>query len=136
MAFSSGHSWTIHLDIGNGPSNHKINRQAMTTQIGHRISELWDAFMSSGEIKCRIQPEIYIELRKEVSTRGGASHTAVLINAHVKMKGRGYLLPTQMPLSSATPEECESLVLEMIERLRKVARTYKENEDLKVEGYN
>jgi hypothetical protein len=62
------------------------------------------------------------------------AHDAVLINAHVTMRGRRYLLPTQTPLSSACPKECETLVLQMIKRLRRVAKHHTDDE-LKIEEH-
>lgn len=107
----------------------------MKTMVRKSLSDGWDKLKRTGRLKCRPQKSIYLDLRVEVTVRGGISHRAVLINAHVHMRGRRYLLPTQCPLSSATPEECEVLIIEMINRLKRVAKHYKKEDEFKVEDF-
>tara|TARA_B000000609_G_C24049077_1_gene280222 strand:+ start:58 stop:384 length:327 start_codon:yes stop_codon:yes gene_type:complete len=107
----------------------------MKTKIGKALLEGWDRLLETGRLKCPAQTGIFLDLRVEKTTRGGMRHMAVLINAHVQMRGRRYMLPTQCPLSSASPAECEQLILGLIKRLRKVAKPYKKEDELKVEDF-
>ena len=107
----------------------------MKTKVGRSLSENWGRLVKTGRLKCHAQKGIFLDLRVERTVRGGMRHDAVLINAHVNLRGRRYLLPTQCPMSSASPEECEDLILSMIKKLGKVAKPYKKEDELKVEDF-
>ncbi len=98
------------------------------TSIGKCLIDNWHLLIDRGYFRKKAQKEIIIELRVEPSVRNGMPHTAVLINAYVELWGGSYHLPTQCPLSSATPDEIEALIIELIERLKKVAKRYKQND--------
>lgn len=103
------------------------------TSVGRCLVKHWHLLEQRGKLRKRAQKGIVIDLRVEPSVRGGMHHTAVLINAYVDLWGRSYHLPTQCPLSSASPEEVEELILGLIERLKKVAKKYKKK-DIEWEG--
>ena len=107
----------------------------MKTKVQKSLAEGWEKLHRTNRLKCWPQKDIYLDMRIEYTVRGGMLHKAVLINAHVEMRGRRYLLPTQCPLSSATPQECEALIIQLINRLKRVAKPYKKEDEFKVEDF-